>query len=138
MRDKSVGLFLFQYSLFSTMHKEDKKMMASHKRKLIPRYHAYKPVAKFNEFIDADFIPQSWIYEFGYWRAADVGWGFLTVSLTMGQVTLCTQWSKSVNLKCSHSLSFFMFWYIVRNFVIRTHRDNLVKFYVRWGGSNRE
>jgi hypothetical protein len=52
------SLLLFQFSLIS-IHKEDKKMMASHKRKLIPRYHAYKPEA---EFIDSDFIPQSWIY----------------------------------------------------------------------------
>jgi hypothetical protein len=55
-KGRGAPLLLFQYSPFSTMHKEDKKMMASHKRKLIPRYHAYKPEA---EFIDSDFIHQS-------------------------------------------------------------------------------
>ncbi len=68
-RKDEVGLF-YCFNTHCLAPTKNKKIMASHKRKLTKRYHAYKPVA---EFIDSDLIPQSWIYEFGYWRAADVG-----------------------------------------------------------------
>jgi hypothetical protein len=62
----------------------------------------------------------------------------------MGQVTLCSTWSKSVNMTCSlfnvpPSLIFFFFvlCYFIRNFVKRTHADNLVKFLCR-NVSNRK